>query len=51
MKPKIIAEKYGTITITVYKEPIHNGKLFYINADDEKLLPIVDIIDDTLQLY
>lgn len=51
MNDKIIAEEYGTITIKVYKEKIHDCKLFFIQADNTKLLPIVDILDDTLKLY
>lgn len=41
----------GTITIKVYKEPITNSPLFYIQQDNDNLENVVDIIEDTLKLY
>ena len=44
------AKKIGKIKITVYKND-DRYSLFYIKPNDEKLLPIVDILEDTLKLY
>ena len=46
----MIAKEVGEIKITVYKTE-DNYSFFYINPDCEKLLPIVDILEDTLKLY
>ncbi len=43
-------KEVGEIKITVYKN--NDGySLFYIKPNDENLLPIVDILEDTLKLY
>lgn len=50
-KDYIKGEKYGTITVSIYKEKKSNSPIFYIQADNENVLPILYIIEDTLALY
>jgi len=38
----------GNINITVYSTDICNSPIYYISPDKKKLLPIVDLLDDTL---
>lgn len=38
----------GNINITVYSENTTNYPVYYILPDREELLPIVDLLDDTL---
>ena len=46
----IIGKILGDINISVYKTP--DGKtFFYIKADNEDLLPLLDIIEDMLHKY
>jgi len=40
----------GDIHVTVYKTP-DGKKFFYLKADNEDLLPVVDVIEDTLYSY
>ena len=40
----------GDIKVRVYKTP-DGKKFFYIIADNEYVLPILDIIEDTLYKY
>ena len=47
---QIKGKEVGNIEITVYKTE-DGYPLFYIRPDDESLLPIVDILEDTLKLY
>ena len=47
---QIEAKEVGNIEITVYKTK-EGCPFFYIKPDDESLLPIVDILEDTLKLY
>lgn len=47
----IIVKECGKITIHVYRESNSNASFFYIRPDQEDLLPIVDILEDTLKLY
>lgn len=45
-----VGEVIGNIHIIVYE--IENElKVFNIHSDDEKILPIVDVIEDTLAKY
>ena len=47
---KITGELIGGIHVTVYKTP--DGKrFFYLQADNKDVLPIVDILEDTLYWY
>ena len=50
MKEVLTAKEVGEIKITVYKND-DGYSFFYIKPNDEKLLPIVDILEDTLKLY
>lgn len=43
-------KEIGEIKISVYKNEDGNS-FFYIKPNDETLLPIVDILEDTLKLY
>lgn len=44
------AKKCGTITVSVYKDK--SGQSFFkIYTDDEDLLPVSYVIEDTLYLY
>ena len=47
---KMVAKEIGEIKITVYKNE-DGYSFFYIKPNDETLLPIVDILEDTLKLY
>lgn len=51
MNDMIIGEKVGTISIDVYKETITNGSLFYVKSENEDVLPVLYVIEDTLKLY
>ena len=46
LKGKVI----GDIHVTVYTTP-DNERFFQINADNEDVLPVIDIIEDTLLQY
>lgn len=48
---KIIGEEIGVISIHIYKEPTTNTPFFYIKSENEEVLPISHIIEDTLKLY
>ena len=46
----ITGKSVGDIHVSVYKTS--DGKIFfYINADNIEVLPILDIIEDTLKQY
>lgn len=47
----IKGEKYGTISVSIYKGTNLSSPIFYIQADNEDVLPILYIIEDTLALY
>lgn len=49
-KMQLQAKEVGNIQITVYKTE-DGYPFFYIKPNDESLLPIVDILEDTLKLY
>lgn len=46
----MVAKEIGEIKITVYKSE-DGYSFFYLRPNTEKLLPIVDILEDTLKLY
>lgn len=48
---KIIGEKIGVVSVHIYKETITNTPIFYIKSENDDVLPISDIIEDTLKLY
>lgn len=45
-----VGEVIGDIHITVY-EMDNKLKVFDIQTEDEKILPIIDVIEDTLNKY
>lgn len=50
-KSYIIGEKCGSITVSVYKETISGSHIFYIQPDNEDVLPVSYVIEDILSLY
>lgn len=48
---KIIGEKIGVVSVHIYKEPTTNTPFFYIKSENEDVLPISNIIEDSLKLY
>ena len=49
-KMKVQGKEVGNIEIIVYKTE-EGYPFFYIKPNNESLLPIVDILEDTLKLY
>lgn len=47
----LLGQKKGSITIQVYRENNTNKTFFYLMSDSDSLLPIVDILEDTLKKY
>ena len=48
---KIIGKEVGVVSVHVYKETTTNASFFYIKSENEDVLPISNIIEDTLKLY
>ena len=46
----IEAKKCGTVTVSVYRDAASRS-FFYIEADNEDILPVSYVIEDTLSLY
>ena len=44
-------ENYGSITVQVFKENQTNQTIFYLQSDNDSLLPVVEILEDTLKKY
>lgn len=44
-------KKCGTITVSVYKKDISKNIFFDIKADNDNVLPVSYIIEDTLKFY
>ena len=44
-------KKCGTITVSVYKEPSSSRPYFKIQSDNDDVLPVSYVIEDTLYLY
>lgn len=42
-------QKIGTVTVSVYKD--NNQTLFKVETNNDNVLPVAYIIDDTLKLY
>lgn len=40
----------GDVHVSVY-ETLDGQKLFYLEADNEDVLPVADVIEDTLVMY
>ena len=43
--------KCGTVTVSVYKDTSSNRPIFKINSDNDEVLPVSYVIEDTLYLY
>lgn len=48
MPKKLNVKEIGNINITVYSEETTNSPMYYILSDRKELIPIVDLLDDTL---
>ena len=44
-------ENYGSITVQVFKENQTNQTIFYLQSDNDSLLPVVEILESTLKKY
>ena len=44
-------KKYGSITVQVFKENQTNKTIFYLQSDSDSLLPVMDVLEDTLKQY
>ena len=49
-KEGLIWIKYGTVTVSVFKSD-DNSMSFKIETDDEIVLPVSYVIEDTLKFY
>ena len=43
--------KCGTVTVSVYKDVSSNRPIFKIKSDNDEVLPVSYVIEDTLYLY
>ena len=50
-KDSMIGKKCGTVTVSVYKEKGTGSPFFYIQSDNEDVLPVSYVIEDVLSLY
>lgn len=44
-------KKCGTVTVSVYRTQKSKQSFFYVKSDNESVLPVSYIIEDTLKLY
>lgn len=44
-------KKCGTVTVSVYKDISTNRPIFKVKSDNEDVLPVSYVIEDTLYLY
>lgn len=44
-------KKCGTVTVSVYKKSINDDIIFDIKTDNDSVLPVSYVIEDTLKLY
>ena len=51
MNNEIIGKKVGTVSIHVYKESKTNSHFFYIESENQDVLAVSDIVEDTLKKY
>lgn len=47
----IIGKKCGTITVSVYRDINSGSPIFYVEPDNEEILPVSYVIEDVLKLY
>lgn len=48
---QLIGEKIGTVSIHMFKESKTNRPFFYIESENQEVLPLSDVLEDTLKLY
>lgn len=48
---KIIGKKVGTICVHIYKERKTDAPFFYIESENQEVLPISYVVEDTLKMY
>ncbi len=46
-----MGKKCGTITVSVYRDINSGSPIFYVEPDNEDILPVSYIIEDVLKLY
>lgn len=46
-----IGKKCGTITVSVYRDINSGSPIFYVEPDNEEILPVSYVIEDVLKLY
>jgi len=47
---EVILKKLGTITVSVFKDD-DNHTDFHVETDNDSILPVSYVIEDTLKLY
>ena len=47
---EIVAEKCGTVTVSVYKDK-NNDSYFLIQSDSDEVVNVVEVIEDTHYQY
>lgn len=47
----IMGKKCGTITVSVYRDINSGSPIFYVESDNEDILPVSYVIEDVLKLY
>ena len=50
-KSEVRIKKCGTVTVSVYKDISSNRPIFKVKSDNEDVLPVSYVIEDTLYLY
>lgn len=48
---EIIGKKIGVVSVYMYKESTTNKPFFYVKSENQEVLPLSYIIEDTLKLY
>lgn len=51
MSNKIVGKKVGTVSVHMYKETKTNAPFFYIESDNQAVLPVSYIVEDSLKMY
>lgn len=44
-------EKVGTVSVSMYKEKITDKPLFFLQLDNENMLQVSYVIEDTLKMF
>lgn len=48
---KIIGNKVGTVSVHMYKEIKTNAPFFYVESENQEVLPISHVVEDMLKMY